>query len=48
MNSPSSNLASLPGHRRNGLATSVSSNCIQIQYHGNCHSSSEYRIRTRH
>ena len=28
MNSPSSNLASFPGHRRNGLETSVSSNCI--------------------
>ena len=29
------NLASFPGHRRNGLATSTSSNCIRIKRHGN-------------
>jgi len=29
-------LASFPGRRRNGLATSVSSNCIQTHHHGNC------------
>ena len=29
-------LASFPGHRRNGLATSASSNCIRMLRHGNC------------
>ena len=29
-------LASFPGRRRNGLATSVSSNCIRMLRHGNC------------
>jgi len=29
-------LASFPGRRRNGLATSVSSNCVQTHHHGNC------------
>jgi len=32
----SSNLALFPGRRRNGLATSASSNCIQMWHHGNC------------
>ena len=29
-------LASFPGRRRNGLATSASSNCIRLLRHGNC------------
>ena len=29
-------LALFRGHRRNGLATSASSNCIRMQCHGNC------------
>ena len=33
------NVASFPGRRRNGLATSVSSNCIRMLRHGNCNTS---------
>ena len=29
-------VASFPGRRRNGLATSASSNCIRMLRHGNC------------
>jgi len=29
-------IASFPGYRRNGLATSAGSNCIRMLHHGNC------------
>ena len=29
-------VASFPGRKRNGLATSASSNCMQMLRHGNC------------
>ena len=38
------NLASFPGRRRNGLATTTNANCIRMERHGNCNISFEQSI----